>query len=418
MNNLLKHLLPDHCAIWFFSPKGAATEQSQFLRNLASKNLRVFDRHMHSLSAGHRIARLFSVFFWPFTTLVRAAVVTFRLRKFPIGETVWDIFHRYFECVWFAYRWNIAPQAYYKFRLFLPENSRRIGFYLQDHEMAIILRMAIKQLPQDLVYVVNDKLAFFEFFSAKGVSVAPVLLYSINGQEEVWLGDMRNLASDVVLKVTDLAAGQGIEVLSMESDGLWIKDGMKLSQKDLIEYLRNKSKGTVAILQPRLENHNDIKPLCGHGLSTVRVMTTFDSANGATVVASAMRMPVGSARVDNIGSGGMAVPVEITTGVLIGPAVKKRIDMGWISLHPNSRAPIDGLKLPYWAEVCDLVCEAHNFLPELPCIGWDVAILNDGPTLIEGNMGWDCELIQLLGRFPLGELPITDLLARQLARPL
>ncbi|WP_295086886.1 sugar-transfer associated ATP-grasp domain-containing protein [Ruminococcus sp.] len=57
--------------------------------------------------------------------------------------------------------------------------------------------------------------------------------------------------------------------------------------------------------------------------------------------------------------------------------------------HPITKYVYEGTKVPYWREIVDLVIRAHKALPEIPTIGWDVAILPNGPVLIEGNDNWE-----------------------------
>ena len=45
--------------------------------------------------------------------------------------------------------------------------------------------------------------------------------------------------------------------------------------------------------------------------------------------------------------------------------------------------------------VVEQCIKAHHSFLELPFIGWDVALTNDGPKLLEGNLGWSVEAWQL-----------------------
>ena len=57
-----------------------------------------------------------------------------------------------------------------------------------------------------------------------------------------------------------------------------------------------------------------------------------------------------------------------------------------------SGGTIAGRKLLYWSETIDLVQRAHAAFPDRVIIGWDVAILADGPCLVEGNGGPDLDI--------------------------
>ena len=53
--------------------------------------------------------------------------------------------------------------------------------------------------------------------------------------------------------------------------------------------------------------------------------------------------------------------------------------------HPETNVAFDGFQLPWWAELRDLVTRGARAFAKLPALGWDVAIAEDGPILIETN---------------------------------
>jgi hypothetical protein len=50
-----------------------------------------------------------------------------------------------------------------------------------------------------------------------------------------------------------------------------------------------------------------------------------------------------------------------------------------------SGASIVGFRVPYFREAVALVNQVSPVVPQVPYIGWDVAITPQGPILIEGN---------------------------------
>ena len=99
--------------------------------------------------------------------------------------------------------------------------------------------------------------------------------------------------------------------------------------------------------------------------------------------------------------GGIAAAVDVSSGRL-GPAISLKATADWLVEHPVTGAVIAGRILPCWREAAALACAAHSaFLPN-SLIGWDVALLDEGPCLIEGNKGPCVNLIQVPLGGPLG----------------
>ena len=65
-------------------------------------------------------------------------------------------------------------------------------------------------------------------------------------------------------------------------------------------------------------------------------------------------------------------------------------------------------------ETLDLASRAHAAFPHWAAIGWDIAIVDDGPVVIEGNSGADLDIIQRSHREPMGDSRFGKLLAYHL----
>jgi len=74
-------------------------------------------------------------------------------------------------------------------------------------------------------------------------------------------------------------------------------------------------------------------------------------------------------------------------------------------------------RLPCWPALVDLVQYAHaSAFSDQVVIGWDVALLNSGPCIMEANKAPDLDIIQRVGGGPVGEQRLGKLLAFNLKR--
>ena len=189
-------------------------------------------------------------------------------------------------------------------------------------------------------------------------------------------------------------------------------DDEALTDRTLIERLASRARGMPLLVQPRLEPHSSLADLTAGALPTARLLTCLDERANPEVMAAVFRMSIGVNRtVDNIHAGGIACGIELGSGML-GKASNLGSDarLGWLSRHPDTGAVIEGRSLPFWPEVKALAVLAHQAFADRIMIGWDLAILEDGPIVIEGNGGPDMDLMQRFMRTGFCRHRFADLL--------
>ena len=67
---------------------------------------------------------------------------------------------------------------------------------------------------------------------------------------------------------------------------------------------------------------------------------------------------------------------------------------GWrntkeIDSHPDSRQPLNGVLINNWQSIKSEVERFQQSFPFCKAVGWDIAITDDGPVVIEVNDFWD-----------------------------
>jgi Sugar-transfer associated ATP-grasp len=113
---------------------------------------------------------------------------------------------------------------------------------------------------------------------------------------------------------------------------------------------------------------------------------TLDTETGVKAVSAALRVAPPSAAVDNWSTGAVLVPADIDTGELAQHGVIKE-GLVIVDSLPQTGLRFGGLRLPHYREAVRMACRLHENL-DLASAGWDIALLRDGPCIMEANRFW------------------------------
>jgi hypothetical protein len=315
----------------------------------------------------------------------------------------------------FTAAFRVRPSSYFDYRLFLRERWPLRKDYLYYDELWSLLAWLNAELgPRDAADL-SDKRRFHDRASEAGLPVIPILAQFEGGAILPKRALLAYPASDLFSKFADRWYGEGARVWRRLEDGSYSGDrDTSLTLAELHQTLSAFSFEGPLILQPRVANHPELRTLSGRGLSTVRVVTMLDIRGSIEVALACFRMAVGSLVADNFAIGGLASPVGLDEGRL-GAAVFK-LRPGFLSAHPDSGATVLGRTLPHWPEVKRLAVAAHREFNTLPSIGWDIAIAEDGPVIVEGNSEWGTNIVQMSHQKPLQATSIPACLAEYFDR--
>lgn len=136
----------------------------------------------------------------------------------------------------------------------------------------------------------------------------------------------------------------------------------------------------------------------GHSVNTIRAYTIYDKEESKSyILKTVLRVGVGNSIVDNSHSGGCAYEVDRNLGIIISESYQA--NGGVNIIHPQTDICMLGQKIPHWQKVQELCKQAAEMLPEVQYIGWDVAIKENGPILIEGNHDPDLDMVEFVGSY-------------------
>lgn len=328
------------------------------------------------------------------------------------------------EQIRFMHRYRMAPKGYYLFELFDPALGSLAAQYLQRSETKAA---AYKIMHRATGQRMSEKLHFHNRCRDLGLPVAPVVFAATNGAADDQFTATAGLPeADLFIKPRKGSGGRGAAKWTFVAAGgsqaaHFIRgDGTRLTPTALRQLIIDQSRHENMLVQTTLANHSGLADINCGTLATVRIVSCRNEAGAYEVTNAAFRMPrVRGSAVDNFHAGGIAAAVDIATGRL-GPAT----DLGlspqsdWFKTHPVTGAPIAGRLLPFWQEARDLAERAHPHFGDFAVIGWDIAILADGPCIIEANGAPDLDIIQRTARKPLGSARLGRLMAWHVKRDL
>ncbi|MGN8199463.1 sugar-transfer associated ATP-grasp domain-containing protein [Salinisphaera sp. RV14] len=365
--------------------------------------------------AGGAVLVAGAVFMLP-TLMVAATVYTSRCGARVRIDTGKSRPRQWAEQVSLGVRLAVPPPWYYIFELYRPTHYQRAAEYLYRSETKSgIYDMLRRQRGcHESTEGLRDKALFGIRCREHGLPVVDTLATARDGVIE---GIDTLPDADLFFKPISGAGGRGASRWIFIGDNRYrASDGQVVTKEVLQAHLCELSRDERYLVRRYVTAEPTLSDLTPGALSTVRVVTCLDATGTPEATHAVFRMA--SSRdvvVDNFHAGGVAASVDLATGTLgMATDLGLSADSRWWSTHPTTGAPILGRRLPHWEAVRDLATRAHCAFGDQVAIGWDIAILENGPCLIEGNKSPDLDIVQRTSRTPAGNSRLGDLLAQHL----
>lgn len=179
----------------------------------------------------------------------------------------------------------------------------------------------------------------------------------------------------LIYKPLDFSGGNGIEVFHLKGEAI----------EEIYKKLIGLPEG---VIEEYVIQHHEMQKLSLRSVNTIRIVTvrTSEEIEGVekdkvNFVYAGVRMGQGESYVDNLHSGGMIAILDLETGKIVtnGANHENRVYV----THPDTGTVIKGFEIPFFQEAKELIETAGADLDGF--IGWDVAITEDGPIIIEAN---------------------------------
>ena len=210
------------------------------------------------------------------------------------------------------------------------------------------------------------------------------------------------------VKPTTGSAGRGSSGWSFDGDSTYRSGNDVLTR----EQWRAHVLASDCIVQERLTNHPDLRPVANDAAAVLRLTTVADREGKVALIGAGAGLPFGPQQ-------GITGAVACTLSLARGEITKAlgRTNEA-VAEHPDTGQVLIGFPIPLWRECVDLVTRAHReAFGRFATLGWDVVVTPHGPLLLEANSGWNP--IGLQYNFgPVGRTALAAVIADELERTL
>lgn len=290
--------------------------------------------------------------------------------------------------------WDAFPDTYFRFGMFLKEYSDKEKMKSFVPQGAYYRFSADKDIRYHIL--IDDKIIFHDIMTHYGLPV-PTRYFTFRN------GEFRNgskLITDeevdtIIESITDNlifvkrftgGAASGVSILTRNNDGAFIDaKGRKISAS----MIRRDYSGQDFFFEKQIIQEQVLNKFNSSTVNTIRVLTYKNK-----VISAAVRFGRKGSFVDNTAKGGIAVSLDIQTGILQSYGMRE-YDLNHYTEHPDSHLKFKDTYVAQWPEIKYIVEKTLKYLPYYQSVGFDIATTNAGPVIIEINTGAGIYLSQM-----------------------
>lgn len=245
----------------------------------------------------------------------------------------------------------------------------------------------------------KDYLSFFSFFKILKVNKAtPFLLedklqFKLHIKDKVKTSDLvafydhrskklthyaNPKTQNVVIKPYRGSAGRGVRVVPSDAYAV-----------TLAGY------STDCIVEEFITQHHLLNDIFSGSVNTLRILTLRKDAE---IIVVKVILKVGRSvtrNLDHMARGGICIDVDMESGTLLKGLSNYKYGHVEYTCHPETQYEFSHKTLPFFVEAMELAKQTHELFPLHKVIGWDIAITETGPCVVEGNRIPDLFLQQI-----------------------
>jgi len=273
--------------------------------------------------------------------------------------------HRLHKDITFAcFMYGIVPNEYFMFHFETLSAHGRRTFVTEKSRMAYFNEIN----DQNDSEIFNDKNKTYLTF--KKYYKRDVIKISCEDDFSIFEGFVR-VHPVFIKKPLRLSCGKGVELFDSSNF---------MSIRDLFSEIV-KLYGECQ-LEERITQLDEMANLHPSSVNTARIVT-FVLKDKVYIHRPFLRMGKNNSIVDSGGRGGIIALIDADTGIVCTPGTDEGCNE--YIVHPDTKIPIVGFKIPKWEEAVKLAKEIALVVPTVRCVGWDLALTDNGWIVVEGN---------------------------------
>lgn len=332
----------------------------------------------------------------PFSTLdYKESYLAYKNCKSRNKKGLWKVLS---EVNHLCHYWRTFPDTYFIFCHFLTDyqGNEFLESFIPQGAYGRISRGAIES--SDYKILINDKVLFHEIMTQYGLPVPEMLITYKNNHwfinnKLVQLEDIDKFLSNynensIFIKLSSEGAARGVFVMK-KVDNQWTINNQKVTALDLEQKYGERG----FFLERKLVQEPILSSFNPDTVNTIRVLT-LNNGKEVKIVSAAVRFGRQGAYVDNMHAGGLAVSIDIKTGLMENYG-GRRFDVNHYYEHPDSHLIFKDVAVPQWREIIDLVHHTLALLPQFRSVGFDIVTTSNGPLILEINTGAGMDLAQV-----------------------
>ena len=260
-------------------------------------------------------------------------------------------------------KYGVNPKEYYYFNFGDKTAKQKKTFFTRKMFRKFLKR---NNNPR-FVQILNDKYIFSQTFSE---FLGRRVVRSNKFLKESDLEYLFENAEKIVYKPQEGSGGNGIKVIK------------KSDYPDLSKLAKELRSMPEAVLEQWILQHEDVSKAYPYGVNCLRIATLYRDGK-CNFLGGLFTLGANKDAIVNALQHSVFALINMETGEVYTDLCDYSDNL--YTKHPDTGFVAKGYKIPFWKEILEMVEKAAAVVPQVGYVGWDVAISETGPVLIEGN---------------------------------